>query len=190
MRGAGCGVGVDILLRKALDILVLRHGEYLYVYCKGVGGSGVESLATAALPPKSSALAPTSAMRDSSTSDSRNTKDTDLSSRPSHCIPQTPVMALFARSARQALLESRAILQPTIRRAGITTISHNLDTSNTPEPLIQSSHRISDEAKERAQTPQPLPKDVPAPASANDIKASPHSACPLVPEPPHTPPNS
>ncbi|KAI4631889.1 uncharacterized protein J4E87_002596 [Alternaria ethzedia] len=84
-------------------------------------------------------------------------------------------MALFARSARHALFESRTLIQPTIRRAGITTVSHNLDTSNTPEPLIQSGHRISDEAKERAQTPQPLPKDAPAPASTNDIKASPNA---------------
>lgn len=84
-------------------------------------------------------------------------------------------MALLARSARNALFESRSIIQPTVLRARITTVSHTLDTSNTPEPLIQSGHRISEEAKERAQTPQPLPKKVPKPASGNAIKASPHA---------------
>ncbi|CAA9957680.1 hypothetical protein CFE70_001260 [Pyrenophora teres f. teres 0-1] len=84
-------------------------------------------------------------------------------------------MALFTRSARNALLESRSIIRQTVLRARITTVSHNLDTSNTPEPLIQSGHRISEEAKERAQTPQPLPKKAPKPASGNAIKASPHA---------------
>jgi len=132
------------------------------------------SLPPAALPPKSSALAPLARCgilqhRTPATPKILNP------AAPSHCIPQIPVMALFARSARHALFGSRALIQPTIRRAGITTVSHNLDTSNTPEPLIQSGHRISDEAKERAQTPQPLPKDAPAPASTNDIKASPNA---------------
>ena len=63
-------------------------------------------------------------------------------------------------------------MQPTVLRARITTVSHNLDTSNTPEPLIQSGHRMSEEAKDRAQTPQPLPKKAPKPASG---KASPHA---------------
>ncbi|KAG9382115.1 54S ribosomal protein L49 mitochondrial [Pyrenophora tritici-repentis] len=81
-------------------------------------------------------------------------------------------MALFTRSARNVLFESRSIIQPAVFRARITTVSHNLDTSNTPEPLIQSGHRISEEAKERAQTPQPLPKKAPKPASD---KVSPHA---------------
>ncbi|RMZ66610.1 aconitate hydratase [Pyrenophora seminiperda CCB06] len=84
-------------------------------------------------------------------------------------------MALLARSARNALFESRTITQPTVLRARITTVSHNLDTSNTPEPLIQSGHRISEEAKARARTPQPLPKNSPKPASGNAIKPSPHA---------------
>ena len=50
-------------------------------------------------------------------------------------------MALLARSARSAVLESRLPLPPTFFlpfRAKITTVSHNLATSNVPEPLIQS----------------------------------------------------
>lgn len=171
-------MGVDILLRKALDILVLRHGDYLCV-CWMVRVVVVEwSLLQQRLPPpKSSALAPTSAMRAGFFNIGPPPHDQRycLQQPPSHCVPPTPVMALFARSARHAFLESRAIVQPTIRRAGITTVSHTLDTSNTPEPLIQSGHRISDEAKERAQTPQPLPSDAPTPASSNDVKASPHA---------------
>ncbi|EOA86401.1 hypothetical protein ACJQWK_05906 [Exserohilum turcicum] len=89
-------------------------------------------------------------------------------------------MALLARTARNALFESRSIIRPTVLRAGITTVSHNLDTSNTPEPLIQSGHRISQEAKERAQTPQPLPEHTPKPATSNGIKASPHARSDIV----------
>jgi hypothetical protein len=57
-------VDVDVLLREALDILVLRHGDYLCVCCV-VRVVVVEwSLLQQRLPPpKSSALAPTSAMR-------------------------------------------------------------------------------------------------------------------------------
>ncbi|EUC30285.1 hypothetical protein COCCADRAFT_39479 [Bipolaris zeicola 26-R-13] len=89
-------------------------------------------------------------------------------------------MALLARTARNALLESRSIIQPTIFRAGVTTISHNLDTSNTPEPLIQSGHRISQEAKERSKTPQPLPANASKPATSENIKASPHARSDIV----------
>ncbi|EMD63059.1 hypothetical protein GGP41_005084 [Bipolaris sorokiniana] len=89
-------------------------------------------------------------------------------------------MALLARTARNALFESRSIIQPTIFRAGVTTISHNLDTSNTPEPLIQSGHRISQEAKERSKTPQSLPSNAPKPATSENIKASPHARSDIV----------
>ncbi|KAF1833293.1 hypothetical protein BDW02DRAFT_570177 [Decorospora gaudefroyi] len=85
-------------------------------------------------------------------------------------------MALLARSARNVLYESRATLQPTLLRANITTVSHTLDTTNTPEPLLQSSHRLSPEAKARAQTaPQPLPKHAPKPAIPTQTKPSPHA---------------
>ncbi|USP76990.1 hypothetical protein yc1106_04264 [Curvularia clavata] len=87
-------------------------------------------------------------------------------------------MALLARTARSVLLESRPIIQPAIFRAGITTVSHNLDTSNTPEPLIQSGHRISQEAKERSKAPQPLPEHATKPATP--IKASPHARSDIV----------
>jgi large subunit ribosomal protein L21 len=89
-------------------------------------------------------------------------------------------MALLARTARNALFEARSIIQPTILRAGITTVSHNLDTSNTPEPLVQSGHRISEEAKERSKTPQPLPQHAPKPAASESIKASPHARSDIV----------
>jgi large subunit ribosomal protein L21 len=81
-------------------------------------------------------------------------------------------MALLARSVRNALFESRSSIRPSTLRASIITVSHNLDTTNTPEPLIQSGHHISQEAKERSQTPQPLPTNAPKPATA---KASPNT---------------
>jgi large subunit ribosomal protein L21 len=73
-------------------------------------------------------------------------------------------MALLVRSARNFLHESRTSIRPYALRASITTVSNNLDTSNTPEPLIQAGHHISQEAKERSQTPQPLPKNAPNPS--------------------------
>lgn len=91
-------------------------------------------------------------------------------------------MALFARSARSALLESRATLPPTFLlplRARITTVSHSLETGNVPEPLIRSGQHISQAAKERAQTPQPLAADAPKPAAAH-IKPSPHARSDIV----------
>jgi large subunit ribosomal protein L21 len=81
-------------------------------------------------------------------------------------------MVLLARSARNAFLESRSSIRPFTIRASITTVSHNLDTTNTPEPLIQSGHHISQEAKERSQTPQPLPKKAPKPLQT---KATPYA---------------
>jgi large subunit ribosomal protein L21 len=76
-------------------------------------------------------------------------------------------MALLARSARNALLDSRSAIRPCTLRASITTVSHTLDATNTPEPLIRSGHHISQVAKERSQTPQPLPKNAPAPSQIN-----------------------
>ncbi|KAF1946228.1 hypothetical protein EJ02DRAFT_247872 [Clathrospora elynae] len=86
-------------------------------------------------------------------------------------------MALLVRPLRIALFETRCTLPPTFllpHRARITTVSHNLDTTNTPEPLIQSGHHISREAKERSQTPQPLPSNAPKPSEAS-TKPAPHT---------------
>ena len=91
-------------------------------------------------------------------------------------------MALLARSVRNVLLESRATLHPTFLlplRARITTVSHNLETGNVPEPLIQSGQHISKEAKERSQTPQALPANAPKPASPT-LKPSPHARKDIV----------
>jgi large subunit ribosomal protein L21 len=103
--------------------------------------------------------------------DLRNTKKPIYSCRPAIAHPHN-TMALLARSARNALLESRSAIRPPPLRASITTVSHTLDTTNTPEPLIQSGHHISLEAKSRSQTPQPLPTNAPKPSST---KVSPHA---------------
>jgi large subunit ribosomal protein L21 len=64
-------------------------------------------------------------------------------------------MAQLARSARRSLLDSRSSLPPTYLlplRAHITTVtsvSHNLETGNVPEPLIRSAHHISPEMKDK-----------------------------------------
>ncbi|KAF2847908.1 hypothetical protein T440DRAFT_470716 [Plenodomus tracheiphilus IPT5] len=92
-------------------------------------------------------------------------------------------MALLARTARNALLESRAsTLPPTFLlplRASITTISHNLETENVLEPLLQSSHHISATAKARSQIPQPLPSNASKPADARQ-KPTPNSRSSIV----------
>ncbi|KAF2627886.1 hypothetical protein BU25DRAFT_410532 [Macroventuria anomochaeta] len=61
-------------------------------------------------------------------------------------------MALLARTARKALLETRASLPPTCLlplRAHITTQSHTLETGNVPDPLIQSGQRVSSDLKDK-----------------------------------------
>ncbi|KAF9699711.1 hypothetical protein EKO04_002502 [Ascochyta lentis] len=61
-------------------------------------------------------------------------------------------MALLARTARSALVNTPAVLPPTFLlplRAHITTQSHSLDTTNTPEPLVHSAHRISQDLKDK-----------------------------------------
>jgi large subunit ribosomal protein L21 len=64
-------------------------------------------------------------------------------------------MAQLARSARRSLLDSRSSLPPTYLlplRAHITTvtsISHNLETGNVPEPLIRSGQHISAAMKDK-----------------------------------------
>ncbi|KAI8939949.1 hypothetical protein NX059_003675 [Plenodomus lindquistii] len=92
-------------------------------------------------------------------------------------------MALLARTARNALLESRATtLPPTFLlplRANITTVSHNLETGNVPAPLIQSGHHISAEAQKRSQTPQPLPRNASKPANPKS-SPSPHTRNDIV----------
>jgi hypothetical protein len=59
-------------------------------------------------------------------------------------------MAMLARTARTALLETRSALPPTFLlpfRASLTTVSHNLETGNVPDPLIQSGQHISNNLK-------------------------------------------
>lgn len=91
-------------------------------------------------------------------------------------------MALLVRTARNALLESRSIFPPTFPlhlRASITTVSHNLETDNILEPLIQSGQHISAEARARTKTPQPLPSNAVKPANPKQ-KPSPHSRTSIV----------
>lgn len=76
-------------------------------------------------------------------------------------------MALLARTARNALRETRATLPPTFLlpiRAHITTQSHALDASNTPEPLLQSGQRVSADLKEKVASHTLSPK-APSPAT-------------------------
>ncbi|KAH7086907.1 hypothetical protein FB567DRAFT_54990 [Paraphoma chrysanthemicola] len=83
-------------------------------------------------------------------------------------------MALFARSARRCILESRSVLPPTFLlplRANITTVSHTLETGNVPEPLIQSGQHVSQDLKEKAQTTTYSPPK----AAAAETKPSPHA---------------
>lgn len=76
-------------------------------------------------------------------------------------------MALLARTARNALRETRATLPPTFLlplRAHITTQSHSLDTSNVPDPLLQSGQRVSADLKEKVASHTLSPK-APAPST-------------------------
>jgi large subunit ribosomal protein L21 len=91
-------------------------------------------------------------------------------------------MALLARSARRCLLEIRSSLPPTFLlplRAHITTVSHTLEAGNVPDPLIRSSHHISQELKDKVQAiPQipsaPKPAQPKASAHARDDVVSKH----------------
>lgn len=86
-------------------------------------------------------------------------------------------MALFARSARQCILESRSALPPTFLlplRAHITTVSHTLETGNVPEPMIRSGQHISQDLKEKVQSTTYTPANASSPSAA-EIKPSPHT---------------
>ena len=86
-------------------------------------------------------------------------------------------MSLLARTARAALFETRSTLPPTFLlplRARITTVSHNLETGNVPEPVIQSGHHISAELRAKVQSPPKLPHNASKPA-ASAAKPSPHA---------------
>ncbi|KAF1912356.1 hypothetical protein BDU57DRAFT_361265 [Ampelomyces quisqualis] len=84
-------------------------------------------------------------------------------------------MALLARSARRTLLDSRVSLPPNFLlplRAQITTVSHTLETSHVPEPLIRSGQHISKDLKDKGlYKPQ---SSQTSPASAKS-KPSPHA---------------
>jgi large subunit ribosomal protein L21 len=85
-------------------------------------------------------------------------------------------MALIARSARQCLFQTRPSLP---LRAHITTVSHTLDTSNVPEPLLRAGHPVPQDSQEKAQSPPQLPPDAPAPATPH-TKRSPHALSNIV----------
>ncbi|PVH98135.1 hypothetical protein DM02DRAFT_616006 [Periconia macrospinosa] len=77
-------------------------------------------------------------------------------------------MALFARTIRRSLLDTHATVSPSLRlsfRAPITTVSHTLETGNVPDPLIQSSHHISQAIKDKVNATTSLPDSAPAPES-------------------------
>ncbi|KAJ4342776.1 hypothetical protein N0V95_006870 [Ascochyta clinopodiicola] len=91
-------------------------------------------------------------------------------------------MALLARTARSALLETRATRPSALilpLRAHITTQSHTLDASNTPEPLVQAGHRISQDLKDKVAShtlspgaPRPAaPERQPTPNARLDVVA-------------------
>ena len=76
-------------------------------------------------------------------------------------------MALLARTARAALLETRATLPPTFLlplRAHITTQSRSLDTGSLPDPLIQSAHRVSSDLRDKVAA-HALSPSAPAPST-------------------------
>lgn len=76
-------------------------------------------------------------------------------------------MALLARTARNALVETRATLPSTFllpHRAHLTTHSHTLDASNVPDPLLQSGQRLSPALKDRVAAHTLSPK-APAPST-------------------------
>lgn len=86
-------------------------------------------------------------------------------------------MALLARTARNALLETRAALPPTFLlplRAHITTQSHTLETGNVPEPLVQSGQHVSQTLKDKVDSAPSLSPKAPAPA-APEHQPSPHA---------------
>ncbi|KAJ4990212.1 aconitate hydratase [Stagonosporopsis vannaccii] len=76
------------------------------------------------------------------------------------------LLARTARTARTALCKTRATLPPPsvlAPRAHITTQSHTLDASNTPDPLLQSAQRVSPSLKEAVASHTLSPK-APAPS--------------------------
>ncbi|KAF2270660.1 hypothetical protein CC78DRAFT_528402 [Lojkania enalia] len=77
-------------------------------------------------------------------------------------------MALIRQTLMKSLLEARSVFPPTFllpMRAGITTISHNLETGNIPEQLIQSGQHLSKDLKDKIHNSQLPSKSAPAPAS-------------------------
>ncbi|KZM28009.1 uncharacterized protein EKO05_0002044 [Ascochyta rabiei] len=82
-------------------------------------------------------------------------------------MARTSTVALLARTARGALLETHAARPPTVvlpLRAHMTTQSHTLDASNTPEPLVQSGQRVSRALKDKVAS-HPLSPSAPRPAA-------------------------
>lgn len=75
--------------------------------------------------------------------------------RQDAAIARPPAMALLARSARNALRDTRTTLPPAFllpRRAHITTQSHTLETGNVHDPLLQSGQRVAADLKDKIAT--------------------------------------
>jgi hypothetical protein len=83
-----------------------------------------------------------------------------------------PTMASLARTARRSLQSLRHLT--TTQSARITTISHTLDTTAIPEPLLQSAHRIPPASVKKATTTY-----TPA-GKPSGTKASPHARSDIV----------
>ena len=87
-------------------------------------------------------------------------------------------MAFVTRSARNALRDTGTPFSLLPRAARLTTISHSLDTSNGPDPLLQSGQRIppaqQEKATSHALSPSAAPPSTPStPHTRADIVSSP-----------------
>ncbi|KAF2132882.1 hypothetical protein P153DRAFT_364138 [Dothidotthia symphoricarpi CBS 119687] len=83
-------------------------------------------------------------------------------------------MASLARTARTALADARTTA-PSLR-AALTTVSHTLDTSNVPEPLLRSGQHIPAAALTKASGPPKLSARAPKPSAPS----SPHARSDIV----------
>ncbi|KAF2679385.1 hypothetical protein K458DRAFT_314592 [Lentithecium fluviatile CBS 122367] len=86
-------------------------------------------------------------------------------------------MALFARTIRRSLLDPPSTLPQTLLlpfRASITTVSHNLEAGNVPDPLIQSGQHISPDLQQKTEAPPSRPRPslkpiTPTPNAREDV---------------------
>ena len=137
-RGASQGCA-NVLLGPALNVLVLGHDGASVVMAAGVDvgwpfpqanfaqQAGESCRGASARLPKHHCL-----------------RESSPSTHPRRGYTRgTLPMALLARTARQALAESRAVLPPSLRlplQARIATVSHTLNPPAVPEALIRAGH--------------------------------------------------